>query len=337
MITKAILLAGGRGSRLFPLTESIPKPLLPIDNIPALSRIFRNLERTGIRHATVTLGYLGDKIAARYGGIFRTLHLEYSREEKPLGTAGAVKAAALISNEEALPAFARNEKTEDAYLVLSGDALFEGDLSELIETHNRRRADVTIAAKEVGDVTGYGVILGKPSRIESFLEKPDPSTAPSHLVNTGIYVLSRRVLEEIPAGPYDFGRELFPALLRKGYTLCYHVYDDYWCDIGTPESFLSCNLRYSEGKTVLGNACRLAPTAKTRKSVFFDHVTLGDRSFAENSVLCEGVTLGEGVSVLSCVVGAGCELKVSPPPGSLVWSEGGKLALRPLETAVLPI
>lgn len=339
MITKAILLAGGRGSRLFPLTETLPKPLLPIGNIPALSRILRNLEKTGINSATITLGYLGDKIVSRYGGIFRTLHLDYTREKEPLGTAGAVRAAVLGGADAALPAFASADKENSDTLVLSGDALFEGDLSALIETHHRYRADVTIAAKVVEDVTGYGVILGRPSRIESFLEKPDPDTTPSHLVNTGIYLLSRRVLSEIPAsGPYDFGKQLFPALLRKGYTLACHVYDDYWCDIGTPQSYHAANLRYSGGESIVGNGCRLASSAILEKSVLFDRVRMEEATEAVNSVLCENVTLHGGVTVLSCVVGEGCELVESPPPGSLVFTEKGSITVRPLESGLpLPV
>lgn len=327
MVTKAILLAGGRGTRLFPLTNDLPKPLLPIDNIPTLSRILRQLEKTDIRRATLTVGYLGEAIAARYGGLFRTLHLDYAYEQEPLGTAGAVRAAAFSD--------AQNARDPDDILVLSGDALFEGDLSALIDTHYRHGNDVTLAAKLSEDVSGYGVILGQNARIEAFYEKPDPASTPSHLINAGIYLLSRRVLEEIPDGRCDFARELFPSLLEKGYRLGYHVFDEYWCDIGTPKSYLEANLRYTGGKSAIGNQCRIAPSALLSADVLFDGVTLGEGVSVKNSILCRGVTLSDGVALVGSVVAAGCVLTTSPPPGSLVLADENGLVVRPLESGLL--
>lgn len=294
MIRKAILMAGGRGQRLMPLTRHTPKPLLPIDNIPVMSRILRTLEKAGIRDVTITTGYLGEQIEERYKSQFRTLRLTYSRETVPLGTAGGVKRAA-----ELFPSADGGTREDDPVLVASGDALFDFDLADFLNTHRKKGADVTMAAKIMEDVSGYGVILGEGGRVTGFAEKPDPRTTPSHRVNAGIYLITKRALKAIPAGvPYDFGRELFPALIERGETLAYYPFDSYWCDIGTPKAYLSCNLHYSGGKSSIGNRCSLDPTASVERSVLLDGCTVEAHCRVEGAILDRGVHLPAGSEVL---------------------------------------
>lgn len=314
MIRETVILAGGRGERLKPLTDSLPKPLLPVNKLPVLSRVLREVEKCGITHATLSLGYGAEKIKARYGNIFRTLSLSYSVEEAPLGTAGGVKKAALRGD----PLMGKGD-----ILVLSGDVLFEGDLTQLIDAHSRSGADVTIAAKSLDDVSGFGVMVGSPRRIEAFVEKPDPESTPSHVVNLGIYVISSRVLAEIPDGAYDFGKELFPALLEKGYTLSYCLYDDYWCDVGRFSSYLDANLRLSSGKSCIGSGCTLPHSATVEESVLLDGVTVGEDCRILRSILGENVTVAEGVKLENCVIGEGCAVTSSLTDATVSQSPDG--------------
>lgn len=329
MITDVIILAGGKGTRLAPLTDTLPKPLLPVGNIPTLSHILRSLEKAGIRRATITVAYQKDAIIKRYGGIFRTVKLDYAVEEKPLGTAGAVKSAVLPAGHST-DQFGDRLSDEGSILVLSGDALFEGDLSRLIKAHEQGGADVTIAAKYLNNVTGYGVMVGSPSRIERFVEKPNPEETPSHTVNIGIYLISRRVLCEIPDCFYDFGKDLFPDLLQKGYRLAYTLFDDYWCDIGTHQSYLEANLRNSGGKSVVGARCAVSPSAHLESSVLMDQVTLGNNTSVCRSIVANNVSLADGVSLFHNVVGEGCEISQTPPPYTVLSMQNGKCTVTPL-------
>ncbi len=306
MISKAILMAGGRGSRLKPLTDSCPKPLLPVDNIPILSRILRRLEKAGIREAVITTGYLGEQIEAHYGKFFRSIRLRYAREDTPLGTAGGVRQAA---------SFFSLAPDED-FLVASGDALFTFDLADFHTFHKKSGALLTMAAKAVEDVTGYGVILGKGGRIAGFAEKPDPALTPSHLVNAGVYLLTPQALSYIPAsGPYDFGRELFPRLLALGEAIGYYPFDSYWCDIGTPAAYLACNLKVSGGASPVGNGCRVAPGARILSSVVMDNCVIPAGCTLDHAVVGRGVILSPGVILPpGTVIPAGARLEKSPLP-----------------------
>ncbi len=328
MVTDVIILAGGRGTRLAPLTDTLPKPLLPVGNIPTLSHILRSLEKIGIRRATISVGYKKDAILKRYGGIFRTIRLDYAAEETPLGTAGAVKAAVLPAGYST-DQFGDRLSEDGDILVLSGDALFEGDLSRFIKSHEQSGADVSIAAKQLHDVSGYGVMVGSPSRIEAFVEKPSPENTPSHTVNIGMYLLSRRILSEIPDGIYDFGKDLFPSLLQKGYHLAYTLFTDYWCDIGTHQSYLAANLRQSGGGSVVGTRCTLPPSAQIESSVLMDNVTLGENTSVAHSIVASGVTLADGITLFHNVVGEGCVITETPPPYTVLSMQDGKLSVSP--------
>lgn len=329
MITDVIILAGGKGTRLAPLTDTTPKPLLPIGNIPTLSRILRSLEKVGLRRATITVSYQKEAILRRYGNIFRTVRLQYAIENKPLGTAGAVKAAVLPAGYST-DQYGDRLSEDGTILVLSGDAIFEGDISYFIRTHEQNRADVTIAAKELEDVTGYGVMVGTPSQIKAFVEKPNPESTPSHIVNIGMYLLSRRVLSEIPDGVYDFGKDLFPALLQKGYRLAYTLFNDYWCDIGTHQSYLEANLRENNGKSVIGARCILPPDATLESSLLMDEVTLEKNCHVSHSILANNVCLSNNVTLFHNVVGEGCSLTETPPPHTSLSLQNGKLTVTPL-------
>ena len=228
---KGVILAGGRGSRLMPLTKNMPKPLVPILDKPVMWYIIRLMRRAGIRDIAVTLGYLGEQIRGRFGdGSDLGVRLHYVCEDAPLGTAGGVKNAQAYLDED--------------FVVVSGDAYTDFDLSALVDFHYRHWGMMTLAAYNVPDPSHFGVILSRADGlITSFQEKPVHPL--SHLVNTGIYVADRRVLSLIPLANYDFARDLFPRLLGNLYACeC----NGMWSDIGTLPSYYMTNYQIVQNK-----------------------------------------------------------------------------------------
>lgn len=221
---RAIIMAGGYGSRLRPLTNNMPKPMMNIINKPIIEYIIELLRRYGIREIAVTLGYLPKSIIDYFqDGSKWGVKLRYYIEDTPLGTAGSVRNAI--------------DFIDGTTLIISGDALTNIDIEEFADCHQRGGKGVTMAVKYVEDVTGFGVVKAdKNGEIISFIEKPLHSN--EHLVNTGIYMIEKRVIERIPQGKYDFSKDLFPTMLRD-----MRVYrtEKYWSDIGTLSSYYLTN------------------------------------------------------------------------------------------------
>ncbi len=225
---KAVILAGGLGTRLYPLTRSTAKCMLPVDGKPLLEHIILYLASYGLKEIVVTLGMKHKQIIDYFGdGSSYNVNLIYSIERKSLGTAGSVKKAARHLHETAL--------------VMQGDTLTNFNLAKAIAFHKKRKAMVTIALTHVKDPTGYGIaVIGKRSRILRFEEKPRHYF--SNLANAGIYVVERKALDYIPRGRmFDFSRDLFPKLLEKKLPVYGVGMRGYWFDIGTPASYEKAN------------------------------------------------------------------------------------------------
>ena len=230
---KAVIMAGGRGSRLMPLTKSIPKPLVPMVDKPVMWYIIRLLKRAGIRDIVVTLGYRGDQIVREFGdGADLGVRLHYVYESQPLGTAGGVRNAADYLDED--------------FLVVSGDAYTDFDLADLAQWHYTKGGVMTVAAYPVSDPTRFGVIVSDADGlILRFEEKPlHPA---SHLVNTGIYVCDKRVLSLIPDGFYDFAKDLFPRLIGNMFAC---RLEGFWSDIGTLSTYYWTNLQIVQNRKI---------------------------------------------------------------------------------------
>lgn len=227
---KAIILAGGRGTRLWPLTSHKPKPMAHIMGVPVVEHTIRALKSCGITDIALTLGTMPQEIMGYLGdGSRMGVSLSYFCEEKPLGTAGSVKAAeSFVSGEE-------------NFFVVSGDALFNLDLRGALELHKSRGADATILLHQAKDPSEYGVALtNEDFRIVRFIEKPTWSRAYSDLVNTGLYVLNKSVLSKVPYYTmYDFSKDLFPQILEDNDLLLGYPSKGYWCDIGDPDAFFT--------------------------------------------------------------------------------------------------
>jgi len=235
-VMKAVVMAGGEGSRLRPLTSQHPKPLVPVAGTPVIEHILRLLRVHGITKVIVTLQYLGAEIRNRLGdGSDLDMEIEYVVEDRPLGTAGSVRNAAHL--------------LEDTFLVISGDSLTDIDLTAVIEEHRRRGSHASIVLKSVPNPLEYGVVVTEPDgRVSRFLEKPSWGEVFSDHANTGIYVIEPTVLKHIkPGTSVDWAQDVFPQMLRRREPLFGIVAEGYWCDIGSIQSYMQANWDALEG------------------------------------------------------------------------------------------
>ena len=225
----AVIMAGGKGTRLAPLTDHAPKPMMPILDKPILRYIIELLKKHGVNDITVTLGYMANQIIEAFGdGKELGVRLRYTVEKEPLGMAGSVKSAA--------------SDFEEDFLVISGDAYTDFDLTELIEFHKSHGKLATIAATKVTNPSEYGVmLLNSAGKVRAFFEKPQ--TPISNVVSTGIYVFKKEILKKIPSGFQDFARNVFPKIPGQIYA---KIMRGYWSDIGTLLSYYSTNYHVAE-------------------------------------------------------------------------------------------
>ncbi|BDG62259.1 sugar phosphate nucleotidyltransferase [Caldinitratiruptor microaerophilus] len=337
---KAVIMAGGEGNRLRPLTCDRPKPLVPICNRPVLGYSLSLLRRHGFEGAVVTLGHRAGQVEAYLAGepAFPPeregplRHVVTSVEPAPLGTAGSV-AAAWRADPVGLGG---------TLVVLSGDGLTDIDLSALVAFHRARRAQVTLAVTRVADPREYGVVeIAPDGAVTRFLEKPARDEAFADTVNTGVYVLEAEVLELVPPHrAWDFSRDLFPALLAGGARVYGWVAGGYWCDVGEPRAYRQANLDLLAGRTAfrppgeevapgvwLEEAARLDPPARLEGPVLLGRgarveagailaggvvvgqaarVEAGARLYA--AVVGEGAVVGAGAAVTEAVVAAGARV-----------------------------
>ena len=237
---KAVILAGGLGTRLRAVTGEHPKPLAPLLGKPVMEHIVELLHDQGFTEICAALHYRAGEIMAHFGDGRRFgVHMEYRIETANLGTAGSVKNC-------------RDFFGDEDFLIISGDAACDFRLDRLMELHREKQAAVTIALSRESEPLRYGLaVTDGDGRIRSFIEKPDWPRVVTDLVNTGIYVLSPQVLARVPEGGGDFGRDLFPLLLKEGVPLYGQVMEGYWRDIGTPLDYYRCCADALEGKLKL--------------------------------------------------------------------------------------
>lgn len=235
---KAVIMAGGEGTRLKSITGDTPKPLVSLCGAPLMEHIIRLLAQNGFTDICAAVKYRAEDIKERFGGGQALgVSLNYRTEREALGTAGAVKNCADFYGDE-------------DFLVISGDAACDFDLSLLMAEHKKRQAAVTLALYHHSEPLRFGLtVTDGEGNVRSFIEKPDWPRVVTDLVNTGIYVISPRVMELVPDGrPFDFAKDLFPVLLARGEKLLGVPMDGYWCDVGTPLSYYRCCADALEGK-----------------------------------------------------------------------------------------
>lgn len=291
-IMKAVIMAGGEGSRLRPLTCDIPKPMSRLCGRPILEYILDLLEAHGTTQAAVTLRYLPDRIAEHFpGSVYKGMKLAFIEEDKPLGTAGSVKNACRASDTE--------------ILVISGDAMCDFDLTAAIAHHRATAADVTILAKKVDDPREYGLIAAdQDGNIQAFIEKPAFSQAVSDLANTGIYILSRKALDLIPDDTaYDFAKNLFPLMLERKMKLVCWEGQGYWCDIGDLDSYVRCQRDMLEGRV----RCEIQGTPDRHGNILRGALPQGKYTVQPPVYMGRGVRIEDGARIESgSVIDDGC-------------------------------
>jgi len=297
---KAVVMAGGEGTRLRPLTSNQPKPMVPIVGKPCMEHIIDLLRRHEMDEVVVTLAFMPQAIRTYFGdGDALGVDIDYSVEEQPLGTAGSVRLAQGVLDE--------------TFLVISGDALCDVDLGSLVEAHRAKGAAVTIGLKSVDNPLEFGIVVtDEDGRVERFLEKPSWGQVFSDTINTGIYVLEPEVLRHVPDDrPYDFSKELFPLLLEMGRPIYGHVLDGYWQDIGNLDQFRQANFDALDGHVQLDvPGLRLRGNVWVSEEVDIDQLEPvdGPASIGPYSVLSQGVIVREGARVTRSVIDVGTYL-----------------------------
>jgi len=292
---KAIVLAGGEGTRLRPLTWTTPKPLLPIVNRPFLEHQLSWLAGHGVTEVVLSLGYRSDAFAGRS---FSDLPVQVATEPEPLGTAGAIRFAAEAGG------------VTSRFLVCNGDVLTDLDVSALVRFHEEREAEATIALTRVEDPSAFGVVpTDEQGRVLRFVEKPPPGEAPTDWINAGTYVLEPSVLDDIPSGrAVSIERETFPGLLARDGRLFALPSDTYWLDIGTPAKYLEANadrLERRGGAPLLGPGATVAAGAAVEASVLGAGAVVEAGAKVLRSVLFDGARVAAGAEVTDSVLAAG--------------------------------
>ncbi len=357
MRTKAIVMAGGEGTRLRPITEGLPKPMVSLMGAPVLEHILLLLRQSGVEEVCLTLRYAPEQVQQYFqDGSRLGMRLEYRVEQEPLGTAGGVAACLDFVGEE-------------DFFVLSGDCVCDFDLSAALRYHRQKQADATILLCHKPDPTAFGLAgVGPEGRVERFAEKPGWEAVFTDLINAGMYLLSPSVFAGVPRGmPLDFGKDLFPELLRQGRRVYGYEARGYWCDIGTPEAYLRCcqdalagsirtipmpkdgiwaESRIPEGAmltppvyigkdvqlqpgvrlgpgAIIGPGSRISAGARIEASVL-SRARVGENASVTGAILCDGASMERGsLAGQGSVLGRGCVLEEGSAllPGGRMWPE----------------
>ena len=308
---QAVILVGGEGTRLRPLTSTVPKPVIPLVDRPFMAYMLEWLRGHGVDDVVMSLGFLAGGVrdvlgdGSRYG-----VRLRYVEEPRPLGTGGAVKYAESLLDER--------------FLMLNGDVLTDLDLTAQLALHEAKGARGTLALVPVEDPSNYGLVRLEPDgAVREFVEKPSPEQIDTNLISAGAYVLEREVLAPVPPDrPVSIEREVFPRLVGDG--LYGYAGSGYWLDIGTPARYLQATFDILEGRVETGPVQRLGPGARVADgarvgdlAVLGHDVRVGPRGEVDRAVVLGGSTLAEDCRVTDSVVGPGCEI------GARTRIEGG--------------
>jgi mannose-1-phosphate guanylyltransferase len=308
---KAVILAGGEGTRLRPLTLSLPKPVVPVVDRPFLRHQLDLLGQAGVTEVVFSVGYRPERVQAIFGdGSALGKKIRYAMEATPLGTGGAVKNA--------------ERYLDDVTVVLNGDVLTDVDLAAVVRQHRERQAAATIVLAPVPNPAAYGLVeTEEGGRVRRFIEKPEPAQITTDTINAGIYVLQTSTLELMPAGEnHSIERAFFPTLLGRGDHVYAHIHRGYWIDIGTPEKYLQVHRdvlsgRFPvrlEGRAVAGGwvheGAVIEPGAELRGPFY-----LGPRTrvsaraeVGPNAVLGARVRVDAGALIRDSVLWEGCQV-----------------------------
>ena len=315
---RAVVLVGGEGTRLRPLTLTVPKQMLPIVEQPMIERVIGHLADHGIEEAVLSLGYRPDAFMNAYpGGSIAGVRLVYAVEPTPLDTAGAIRFAA------------RHSSVDETFVVVNGDVLTDSDLTALVAFHRLHGAEATIGLTPMEDPSAFGVVpTDDDGRVEAFIEKPPRDEAPTNLINAGTYIFEPSVLDRIPADVrVSVERETFPAMVEAG-TLFAQGSDAYWLDTGTPDAYLRAHR-----DLVLGHRPGPpAPGAELDPSIGPGVWRIGDVDVSGTgivrSVLGTGASVADGAVVEESVIGSGAVVEDGASVIGSVLLPGARVASR---------
>jgi mannose-1-phosphate guanylyltransferase len=309
-----MVLAAGVGSRLEPLTTQVPKPLVPVANVPVMEHILKLLNKHGFSDICANLHYLPQQIRDYFqDGSSLGIRLHFLGEEQLSGDAGGVRAC-------------RDFLDGNTFIVMMGDLLTDVDLTQIVQEHKRKKALASIALKRVQDVSHFGVaVLDSEGFINQFQEKPQPHEAKSNLASTGIYVLEPEVFNHIPqTGTYGFGRQLFPSLVEKGFPVLGVEVQTYWSDVGTLVQYRQSNFDALEGLVSLQvpGHLRMSTDHSHGKVWLEDGVIIepnvvieGQALIGKNSIVRSGAHLSNSVVIgADCTIDSGARLR-----NSILW------------------
>ena len=290
---RAVVLVGGFGTRLRPLTLSVPKPMLPIGHVPMIARLVDRLGRGGVTEVVLSLGFRPEPFREAFpDGRCGDVALTYAVEPEPLDTAGAIKFAAEFAG------------IDDTFVVANGDVMTDLDVAALVDAHRSFGAEVTLHLIGVEDPSSFGVVdLAHDGSVRAFVEKPAPGTEPSNLINAGTYVFEPSVLARIPAGTkVSVERDTFQRIVADG-GLYGVATDDYWIDAGVPTLYRAANLDLLDGKwrtercDALATSADVHVDADVRHSIVGDRVHVGAGATVVDSVLLPGAVVAAGAAV----------------------------------------
>ncbi|HYB92841.1 MAG TPA: sugar phosphate nucleotidyltransferase, partial [archaeon] len=326
---KAVIMAGGEGTRLRPLTTTRPKPMVPVVNRPILEHVINLLKENGIDEVVITLQYIPEAVKNYFSdGSQLGMKITYSVEEKPLGTAGSVKKV--------------EKNFKDIFLVISGDIITDIKLKDAVKFHKKHGAAATIVLTRVLNPIEYGIVItDNDGKIEKFLEKPSWGEVFSDTINAGIYILEPEVLKYIkPDEPFDFGKQLFPLLLKEKEPLYGYVAEGYWCDIGNPQQYAEANRDALSGKlrvkipgkqigdkvwigektalekgveisgpVLIGDNCRIRTGARISESIIGNNTTVDTNTSVKRSVVWHNNFISSSADLAGCIICERCEVK----------------------------
>jgi mannose-1-phosphate guanylyltransferase/phosphomannomutase len=331
---KAVIMAGGEGTRLRPLTLKMPKPLVPVLGESVMSYIIRLLKKHNISDAAITLMFLPEQIKDQYKSNFEGVGLSYFEEKTPLGTAGSVKNTKSFLLDESI------KSHEDYFIVISGDAICDIDISKAAKYHKATNSDVTIVLSKSENPLEFGGVVtdtGDSGVITAFIEKPAWSQVFTDTINTGIYIINNKILNIIPDEKfYDFGRDLFPLLQenRDRFKMSGYADDNYWCDIGDLNAYYQCNTDAADGKINIINETskyrtyrcysKIGAGCDITGSIIHDGVSIGDNVKIIKSIVCQDVQIGDNVIINEgCIIGQGCTIEKNAviSGGVKIWND----------------
>ena len=301
-----VIMAGGRGTRLQPLTDHRPKPMVPLLGRPVIDYVKDAMLDAGVSELVVTTGYRGDDLATHVSSWSEDgVHARVNRESTPMGTAGSVR---LLS-----------DVLTSTFIVGSGDGVSTLDVSALLAHHRATGAALTIGLVEVEDPSSFGIVgLGVTNDAEvdgdlrwgyvrRFAEKPAPEDAFSRLINAGVYIVEPEALAMVPAGvKYDFSRDLFPSMLEAGLPIAGLMLDGLWFDIGEPHHLLEAQATLLGGpQAFLHDGAMVEDGASVHASLLMDDATVATECTVDSTILGVGVTVGKGAVLKRCVIGDG--------------------------------